>query len=187
MLVKLDRTVDGIDVPEDYGNIFFEEPSGNHRRLTIGPSAGHTKLLLELAALFPGPPWCLLYVLVMPRKRHREPGRYQSQFFDSLEELGSFIAEFEEFFDSDGRHHVWIGNPKSDALVVYDQHNVIFAYGPLERFRALLMDRGFEERSFWFSNPHSHHYWPENDEAEERLMAKTDWQFFPLSGNDEWK
>jgi hypothetical protein len=63
---------------------------------------------------------------------------------------------------------------------------VIFAYGPLAGFRAILESRGFREQEFWFPAPHAHVYAPENDAEEERLMAEAEWRHSPLQPGDDW-
>jgi hypothetical protein len=176
----------GEHVPHDYGNVFFEEPCGPSTRLVIGPSGGHIELLTQLAAELKGHPWAVLYVLLVPRQGNRQKGRYQSAPFDTHAELGAFLASFRRYFEGDGRHHVWVGSAANDGLLVYDQHNVIFAYGPLDRFRAILGSRAFGERDFWFPAPHSHSYAPENDAEEERLMTEHEWRYSPLQPGDEW-
>jgi len=183
---KFCRLEGGDQVPHDYGNVYLEEPSGASTRLVIGPSAGHVELMTELAAELRGEPWFVLYVLLVPRLGNREPGRYQSEPFGTHVELAAFLSAFRGFFEDDGRHHVWVGSAANDGVLVYDQHNVIFAYGPIERFRAILDARGFRERSFWFPAPHVHSYSPENDAEEERLMAEAEWTYSPLRPGDEW-
>ena len=177
----------GEHVPHDYGNVYFEQPCGDATRLVIGPSGGHVELLTELAAELEGRPWFVLYVLLVPRLGKREPGRYQSAPFETHAELSAFLAAFRAFFEGDGRHHVWVGSAAQDGLLVYNQHNVIFAYGPIEQFKAVLRSRGFREAEFWFPVPHSHGYVPENDAEEERLMAEVEWEYFPLQRGDEWE
>jgi hypothetical protein len=179
----LDR---GEHVPHDYGNVYFEEPSGDATRLVIGPSQDHVGLMTQLAAELKGHPWFILYVLLVPRRQRRAPGRYQSQPFETHAELSGFLSSFRSFFETDGRHHVWIGSAANDGVLVYDQHNVIFAYGPVDRFRSILHSLGFRESNFWFPSPHSHSYAPENDAEEERLIAEGEWQHSPLQPGDEW-
>jgi hypothetical protein len=173
--------------PHAYGNLYFEQPMEHGRRLVIGPSEDHVDLLIELAAEFQGNPWFVLYVLLIPRQGNRAPGRYQSEPFESHAALASFLQSFRAFFEGDGRHHVWVGSAANDGLLVYDQHNVIFAYGPLDRFKAMLQARGFRDCQFWFPCPHAHGYMPENDAEEERLMAEVGWKQFPLQPGDEWE
>ena len=176
----------GDHVPHDYGDVFFEQPCGDSTRLVIGPSKDQVELVTELAAEIDGP-WYLLYVLLVPRLGNREAGRYQSQPFETHAELSAFLAAFRPFFEGDGRHHVWVGSVRNDGLLVYDQHNVIFAYGPVGRFRPVLEAHGFRESEFWFPAPHAHYFGPENDPEEERLMAEGDWKHFPLQpGDDDW-
>ena len=176
----------GEHVPHDYGNVYFEQPCGPSTRLVIGPSNGYVDLLIELAARLKGRPWFLLYVLLVPRQGNRESGRYQSQPFDTHAELSRFLAAFRSYFEGDGRHHVWVGSAASDGVLVYDQHNVIFAYGPISDFKTILESRGFRQGEFWFPAPHSHSYVPENDPEEERLMNEIEWRRSPLQPGDEW-
>jgi hypothetical protein len=178
--------LDGPYVPHDYGNVYFEQPCGNSTRLVIGPSDNHIDLIIQLAAELKGDPWFVLYVLLVPRKGNREPGRYQSAPFATHYELSSFLSAFRSFFEGDGRHHLWVGSAANDGLLVYDQHNVIFAYGPLDRFKAILDSQGFRQADFWFPMPHVHHYNDENDPEEERLMAEMEWTYFPLQRGDAW-
>lgn len=69
---------------------------------------------------------------------------------------------------------------------MYDQHDVLFAYGPVDRYRALLTARSYRDAEFWFPAPHAHSFLPGNDAEEERLMAELPWQHFPLQPGDEW-
>lgn len=183
---KFSRLESNASVPHDYGNLFFEEPCGPSFRLVIGPTAGWVDLLIELSAELGGDPRWILYVLLVPRLGHRERGRYQSPPFEAHPELSAFLAAFRGYFEGDGRHHVWIGSAARDGLLVYDQHNVLFAYGPIERFKPILRSRGYNEQEFWFPAPHMHHYHEENDAEEERLMRELEWEYFPLQPGDEW-
>jgi hypothetical protein len=182
--VKFSHLINDEHVVHDYGNVYFQQPCGDGYRLVIGPSTTQVNLLTELAGELEGNPWFVLYVLLVPRQGNREPGRYESVPFESLESLSQFLQDFGVFFESDGRHHVWIGS--ADGLLVYDQHNVIFAYGPLDKFEAILRSHSFRESEFWFPSPHGHSYLPENDAEEERLMNAMNWSYSPLQTGDEW-
>jgi hypothetical protein len=182
---KFSRLVGDKQVPHEYGNLYFEQPCGDGSRLMIGPSHDQIDLVIELAAELQGNPWFVLYVLLVPRCGHREPGRYQSEPFESHADLAAFLRSFRAFFEGDGRHHVWVGSAPNDGVLVYDQHDVIFAYGPIDRFKALLASRGFREREFWFPSPHSHNFRPEYDAEEERLMSEVAWKRFPLGPGDD--
>lgn len=183
---KFSRIEGGDSLPHDYGNLFFEEPCGGSTRLVIGPTAHHIDLLIDLATQFEDGPWYVLYVLLVPRLGQRSPGRYQSPPFETHAELAAFLSSFKPYCEGDGRHHVWVGSASNGGLLVYDHHDVIFAYGPIGRFKELLSNRGFREASFWFPAPHSHGYLAENDSEEERIMAELPWQHFPLQPGDAW-
>ena len=180
---SLDR--DGNAIDHDYGNIYFRQPCGESERLVIGPTGAQVKLLDELAATYPTQRFYVLYILLLSHGG-RSPGRYQSPVMENHEDLQLFIWTFQNFFECDGRHHVWIASPDSDDLLVYDQHDVIFGYGNLDAFESVLNNGGFNQQEFWFPSPHSHSYDPANVNAEDELMAYFDWQFFELQAGDEW-
>lgn len=170
-------------VDHDYGNIFFRQPMEHGHRLVIGPSQGHVDLMLDLARQWRGKQWYALYVLLESRTGAM-PGRYQSPRFDELG-LQMFLTRYRAFFESSGQHHVWVGSPSNEGLLIYDQHNVIFAYGDLANYERVLRSRGFAEREFWFPMPHAHQY-PNCEDEETDLFQRFRWDHFPLQPADEW-
>ena len=72
------------------------------------------------------------------------------------------------------------------ATLVYDQHNVIYAYGAnLEVFEQALRERGFTEGAVRFPVPHQHKYNPQFDNQERQILSHWEWIHFPLvEGND---
>jgi len=67
-----------------------------------------------------------------------------------------------------------------------DRHNVIYAYGPLDRWRPILAADGFQGvPDISFPSPHSHHYHESLDTEEERMLDYWDWQRTALKGPDE--
>ena len=176
----------GNEVAHDYGNRYFRQPCGDSERLVIGPTSAQTKLLDELAATFPNHRYYILYVLLVSHSG-QEPGRFQSPLIENHEDLQLFIWSFQEFFEGDGRHHLWIASPDSPNLLVYDQHDVIFGYGTLDTFEKVLTERGFTHEEFWFPAPHVHSFSPENVRSEEELFAYWDWRYFELQPDDEWE
>ena len=181
----LSQDEDGNFKEHDYKNNYYFQPCGNSNRLVIGASNEHIRLLDQLAARVSKQRYYALYVLLLSHSG-REPGRYQSPLIQNHKELQDFIWTFKKFFEGDGRHHIWIGSPDSNDLLVYDQHNVIFAYGNLDAFEEILTSNGFSLQEFWFPCPHSHSFDPQNVSAEEELMAYWDWKFSPLQKGDEW-
>jgi len=176
----------GARVPHTYGASYFREPSGDSNRLVVGATTEGTQLLCDLAQTFSGKDYYVLYVLVTSRTA-RLPGRYQSPPFDSYAELSEFLSKYAMFFDGDGRHHIWVGSPSANDLLVYDEHNVIFCYGAIGAFERLLERKGFEEKKFWFPADHHHSFHAMHDSVEEDLMDSMNWKRFELQDADEWK
>lgn len=163
----------------DYG-LLFEKSEGV---IKVAASSNQTELMLDLASCLK-PPYYVLYVLVTSRTG-KQLGRYQSPLFENKESLSNFLKEHETYFETDGRHHIWIGTQDS-GLLVYDQHNVIFSYGPLQEIELKLIDKGFKEKEFQFPIPHGHSYHPENDKFEELILKSLNWEVFPLQEHDTY-
>jgi hypothetical protein len=116
-------------------------------------------------------PYFLLYVLVIYRGGGKT-GRYRSDEL-SRAELDTLFARYGEFWDSDGRHSIWLRSDQDEATLVYHRHNLIYAYGPLERFELILESVGYAntpEVSLAFE--HQHCYYPEFDVLEQELTTK---------------
>jgi hypothetical protein len=172
-------------VPHDYGNVLFRQPMSSGERLIIGPSSEHVEVMLSLAQTWCTQQFYVLYVLLVSHS-DAELGRYQSPLIESFEDLQVFFYTYKSFLESDGRHHIWIGSPSNNGLLIYDHHNVIFAYGDLSRYEQVLSSRSFTRDEFWFPCPHSHSYPATNVQHEEELLRHFPWQRSPLQEGDEW-
>ena len=128
-------------------------------------------------------PYLLLYVLHTPRGE-AAAGRYQSPEL-SKDQFHAFLAEFGEFLRADSRFDIWAYSPAERATVVWDRHNQLFAYGPLERFAAELRSLGFQSGVLDVNFPHQHHYRPEYDEQASALLNTFEWSHSPLRPEDE--
>ncbi|MCU1273556.1 MAG: hypothetical protein JWO48_987 [Bryobacterales bacterium] len=80
------------------------------------------------------------------------------------------MAEFCEFLTNDGRHDLWLHSAISDATLVLDRHDLIYAYGPLDQFRAALKEGLQEAQVEGPPYPHTHMYHAEYDESERRIL-----------------
>jgi hypothetical protein len=174
---------DGVnDEPYVYPNSWAREKTSGPDRLVIAPSSNQVELILKLASLL-APPFLLLYVLVVPRGGS-EPGRYQSEPM-GLEKLSSFLRQHSSFFEGDARHNVWIRS-SDNGMLVFDRHNVIYAYGPLERFISALATSGLTEiENIRFPDPHTHHYQAEFDDSERSILEERPWIRSLLLQGDE--
>ena len=68
------------------------------------------------------------------------------------------LDKFNDYFEKDGRHHIWIGSIKTKQLAVYDNHNLIYIYGDVSKNQKKLNDLGFKEGAVKIPAPHSHRY-----------------------------
>ena len=98
--------------------------------------AGSDPLVFERLVEQLEPPYYLLYLLHTPRGE-AEPGRYQSPKL-SLTEVTAFLARFRRFLSADARFDLWAHAPSENATVVWDRHDKLFAYGPLDRYASAL-------------------------------------------------
>ena len=166
-----------------YPQIWYREHTSGPDRLVIAPREGHIDLMLKLASCCQGP-YGILYVLVVPRSENQSAGRYQSPNPVDYLELEKFFMKYKKVLETDGRHHVWIASASKEGTLVYDQHNVIFAYGTLDKFEVILKEEGFSLGQVKFPTPHAHHYHSENDIEINELLNHWGWIKSPLSGND---
>jgi len=183
---KLTSLRDGNEfVDHDYGDIFFRQPMSTGERLVIGPSREHVKIMLSLAQSWPTQEFYVLYVLLASHSG-ADTGRYESPLLESFKELDAFFHTYKSFFESDGRHHIWIGSATNEGLIIFDQHNVIFAYGDLTRYEHTLIDYGLSQHEFWFPSPHGHGFPPANVHLEEKVLRHFSWRYSPLQDGDEY-
>jgi hypothetical protein len=150
-------------------------------RLVAGVPGGDPLIFQTLVERLT-PPLQLLYVLHTPRGE-ADPGRYQSPPI-SLEQFREFVQTFGSFLKADGRFDLWVHASTDDATVVWDRHNQIFAYGPLQQYTAALTALGFGRGSPVVPTPHTHHYRDEFDETARRLLQTYAWSRSPLHPED---
>jgi len=172
----------GDETSHDYGKIY--ELDNDIKQLKIGASQNQIDLLLQLTGALT-PPFYILYVLVVTRLGNKQ-GRYQSPLFETKDELNNFLLEYKEYFETDGRHHIWICTIDNSGKFIYDQHNVIFAYGQLDNYISILKRNGYKEQMFSFPSPHAHAYNKSNDKFEESILQSWDWSYFPLVESDKY-
>jgi hypothetical protein len=126
-----------------------------------------------------------VYVLVVPRGEG-DAGRYQSEFSFTFAQLEKFLDDHSDSLDNDARHNLWIRSASGDGLLVYDRHNVIYAYGPSEQLIAALTSNGLNEsKEICLPSPHVHHYHPQFDPDEKLILQQESWITSPLRPADE--
>ena len=179
-------TATGEDKPFNYPNTWaVEKTSIGSERLIIAPNTEHVVLIRGLSELMT-PPFWVLYVLLVPRTRVHSPGRYQNPQPLTRKQLAAFLDRFRNYFEHDARHDVWVSEADGSSLLVYDQHNIIYAYGPLREYEQKLREKGLEQsQEVALPAPHSHHYNPEYDVEEAALVNYFRWRISPLQEEDD--
>ena len=170
-------------IPWNYPNVFAREPNVDSERLQIAPARGHVELLLDLASRWGGEYW-LLYVLTVSR-RQNELGRYQSPSPITFDQLQEFCWEYADYLEGDGRHHFWVASANGSGQLVYDRHNLIFAYGDLDDYERVLLRRGLTHGEVQIPAPHAHHYNETFDDAETKMVNHWNWSLSPLQTIDD--
>jgi hypothetical protein len=128
-------------------------------------------------------PFQLLYVLHTTRTE-ADLGRYESPELDA-EAVQAFLDSFGRFLSEDSRHDFWIRSHGDDATIVWDRHNLIYAYGPVDAFESVLRHLGLQAGAPpSIPDPHVHHYHPERDGDERAVLQAFDWHVKPLRDSD---
>lgn len=176
---KLAYHEDGVgQAPYRHPNTWKREPAGNTERLVIGPGSDFLDLVVRLAECIQ-PPYAVLYVLSVPRGGS-EPGRYQLEERLEFQPLKSFLEPYRGFLEGDARHHLWIHSVDSAATIIYDKHDLIYAYGPLDCYLQVLSDRGLVEGEVELPFPHYHNYFEEFDTLETEIVGNHSWRRTPI-------
>jgi hypothetical protein len=153
-----------------------------NQRILAGVPGSDPDIFLRLAACLKEPLF-LLYVLHTCRGE-ADLGRYQSPEL-TFQDIRSFIDEFKPFLIADGRFDLWVYSQEQNATVVWDRHNLIHAYGPLDCYASQLRVLGFTTGIPTIPSPHTHHYRPELDGLAQQLIARFSWAYSPLRPEDE--
>jgi len=160
----------------------IETTSAGTDRLVAGlPAREARRLFAALAELIEPPLW-MLYVLHTPRGEG-EPGRYQSPWLDRAG-VRDLLRRFSAFLTADARYDLWIRSDADNATLVWDHHNLLYAYGPLDRFAAALTARGFTSGRPSLDFEHTHHYRPRFDADAAAWLSALEWTWTPLREAD---
>jgi hypothetical protein len=171
-------------IPHVYPGVWATENTSGPNRLVIAPASRHVDLLLAMSERM-GEPFSLLYILVAPHGAARE-GRYETPHFLPRDEIVLFLNRFGPFLESDGRHHFWMRSIGESDLLVYDNHNLIYAYGCLDRFKEVLKAEGLAEvPKVVLPYPHTHFFHFEFDTEQDELLSFWNWERSALQDEDE--
>ncbi|HVT10979.1 MAG TPA: hypothetical protein VHE55_01825 [Fimbriimonadaceae bacterium] len=175
---RLGAFVDGVGwVEHRYGRVWQRQDD----HLVAAPDRDQVGLILRLSEEL-AEPFRVFYVLLVPRDDEEDEGRFELTQCLARGDLAAFLRRYRELFENDGRHHLWIVSPTTNSSIVYDQHNVLYLHGPLDRFARSLGEAGLTEGQVVFPSPHSHHYHQELDSMVDDMLARYEWRRSPLSG-----
>jgi hypothetical protein len=160
----------------------YEEIEGAVRKV-VATAPGGDPLIAERLASCLSPPFLLLYVLHTPRGEG-QPGRYQSPEMTG-EDLRAFLERFGGFLRSDARFDLWIHAPADRATIVWDRHDLVHGYGPVEAMIEALRALGFRPGNPAIPSPHTHSYHAELDDEARAILAHVEWTRTPLQPEDE--
>lgn len=127
-------------------------------------------------------PLHILYVLHTSRGE-AEVGRYQSPALNKVE-VSELIFEYASFFSKDSRFDLWFYSPTQKFTLVWDRHNLVYVYGPLDETEELVSKNGFNAGHPRINFDHQHHYRQEFDAASKSLLDKYHWVYSPLKASD---
>ena len=179
---KLSHAVADTWLPYSHSPVYCIAPPDRGARILGGVPGGDPMPFERLVECLE-PPYILLYVLHTPRGEG-EAGRYQSPEI-SPEQFKAFVAKFGKYLSADGRFDIWAHSAAEKATVVWDRHDQLFAYGPVEKYSAELNALGFTEGETKIAFPHQHHYRPEFDAYAAELLEFFPWSYSPLREGDE--
>lgn len=166
-------------------NVYIEQDFDEFKRLIVWASEDAIEYLLQLIDKTKGP-YSLMYILKSTRCNN-EIARYSISGV-KYEEVGSFLKRFEDFFEYDSRHRILV-QALSEKLTyfVYDEENMLLAYGDTDKFKSVLNEYGFTEynKSLVFPDPHMHMYQEEFDEEENEVVNYFNWIKSPLQEIDK--
>ena len=167
----------GAAQPYRHPRVWTREPTDERERLRIGCGTETIELFRALAGLLREP---LFLLVVMRAPRVVEVGRWESIPL-TQPELGRFIDRYRELFEDDARAQLWVGELDGVGLLVLDEHDLVYAYGPLHRFEEVLRARGYTSGDPRVPDPHEHHYNKQFDELEGVLRRTWPWnRILPL-------
>ncbi|WP_111264986.1 hypothetical protein [Marilutibacter maris] len=182
-MYRLGHSVEGQWVAHSHPPV-FRMPAADARSqgIVAGVPGSDPEVFLRLSRCLEEPLF-LLYVLHTCRGE-AETGRYQSPEL-SFRDLEAFVDEFRPLLCADGRFDLWAYSPEQKATVVWDRHNLLYAYGPLDRYATELRSLGFGQGIPEVPAPHTHHYRSELDALAGKLIDRFDWVYSPLRPEDE--
>jgi hypothetical protein len=172
----------GDPAPYRHPAVWAREPVDDRERLRIGSGIGTLDLFQWLASVLSEP---LFLLVVMRVPQVVEAGRWESVAVTHAE-LGRFLGKYGMLFEEDARAQLWVGELDGAGMLVLDEHDLVYAYGPLLRFEQVLRDQGYVPGDPRVPVPHEHRYHRGFNELETDLKRLWAWsRVLPLDAVPE--
>ncbi|HSI47499.1 MAG TPA: hypothetical protein VLA61_04490 [Ideonella sp.] len=180
---KLSSLRDREWVPHVWPRLYeLADSDGPTQKLVAGiPSSDPA--VFEQLLLSMSPPYQLLYVLHTPRGEGL-PGRYQSSPL-SAQTMSDLLRRFSGLLSTDARFDLWVRSPTDGAMLVWDRHDRLHAYGPRQRWVTAFQRLNFAEGALPELREHVHHYRSNCDDEARGLLGALAWLHAPLRPEDE--
>lgn len=179
---KIAKYSEGSDEPYSHPAEFkIAATSTGTLRITATVPSGEVSLIQSLLNT-QDEPILLLYVLHTTRGEGRV-GRYQSGDL-TREEAHRFLDRFKDYFQADARFDLWLHFPNNQATIVWDRHNLLYLYGPIDQLEHRLVCLGFQSGDPNANFIHTHYYRSEFDPDARELLGYFDWNYSKLRPED---
>jgi hypothetical protein len=166
-----------------HGNMYEHRVYSDWSTVVVAPNKNQIQFILDIAKEWPGP-FLILYVLIASRCDH-EIGRYQLANTVSYKELESFLDNHKEYFEKDGRHHLWVIDITHNNRIIYDNHNIIYIYGDDKKTIKFCEHKGLKKNEISIHTPHTHNFNEQYDTEENYVFNNYEWIQFPLEEDDD--
>jgi hypothetical protein len=155
------------------------------QRITVAPKSDQIELVLKIIKGFELP-LKIVYLLFRPGNASVAPGRYLYSDHLEYEDVEVFCNKFREYFETDGRHHLWILSAANDKgikqFLIYDNHRLLHIYDDVVRIKAILKKKNFREEEIIVPvpEPHIHFSSSDNNVFERALLSYWNWTHLPF-------
>ena len=151
-------------------------------RVTVASESNQIELALEIVKGFELP-LRVIYMLFRPGNESIERGRYHCPGLLEYEDVEIFCNKFREYFETDGRHHLWIFSDNDKGIkqfLIYDNHRLLQVFDDAARIKAILEKKNFREEEIDVPEPHIHLSSSDNDVFERELIDYWSWVHSPF-------
>lgn len=154
------------------------------QRITVAPREDQIELGLEIVKGFELP-IKIVYLLFRPGSASVVPGRYLCPDPLNYEEVEIFCNKFREYFQTDGRHHLWIlsANEKGiKQILIFDNHGLLHVFDDFAKIKNILEIKNFREEEIIVPvpEPHIHFSSSDNNVFERALLGYWNWTHLPF-------